>query len=395
MSKVANIKESVVSWTRRNLLLFSIIAGPVALAATLQFKFQTTKSPQDVFKTQGEGQASFYYDYMPYLEWKEKQSGKYFPMDVAPVLNGKATGGVPMPAAQPVDPAKYSDQAKEFAGVVNLRNQGGRAEIETKAGTPEQQLAEEEASTYVVQTVLSAVLDRPVSQLKLSAEKFELMLETIDVDHYHFKIPGTFALGALEKDHAAARTLKPDHTYLLSVIDFRDYGCAAMKDGLRDYFSKLPEKQRLMNESIYLISGFELNTPYDLAAAEKYFGKRPDAIVTQEIIYADHLVRGAKTIFVFFSEGQKTRVVLLSNVALRSKFFTGAKGMLTRQYILDGIGGGVTGVVLNTKDAVSDLLAGATADVKTKNSCNRGLAQGLIKYSQGLFTEFAGFMLKN
>jgi hypothetical protein len=150
-----------------------------------------------------------------------------------------------------------------------------------------------------------------------------------------------------------------------------------------------------MNESIYMISNLDMNNAADIAGAEKFFGKRPDAVVTQEILYSDHLIRGAKTEFLFFNEGPKTRVVLLSNIALRSKFFTGAKGALTRQYILDGISGGVTGTVLATKDAVSELLAGATQDVNNKNTCNRGLAKGLIGYSEGLFAEFTNYMLKN
>lgn len=359
------------------------------------YKFTDAKSPVAVFMVKASGSGTVFYNYMSYSEWKEKQSGKFFPMDVAPVLNGQASGGVAMPAPKMIDPAKYQDQAAEFAKAVNFRNQGGRSILEAKAGMPPRKLSEEEVTTHVVQTVLSAVIDRPIGQLKLSTEKFATMAENTDVDHYHFRIPGSFVLEALEQDHSAARGLNLNQTYLLSVVDFRDYGCATLKNGIRDYFSKLPDKQKLMNESIYLISQLDFNTPADIAGVEKYFGKKPDAVLVQTLLYSDHLIRGAKTIFAFFAEGDKTRVVLLSNIAMGSKFFVGAKGALTRQYILDGLNGGVTGTVLAAKDTINDLLAGATADVNNKNSCNKGLARGLIKYSQSLFNEFANFMIKN
>jgi hypothetical protein len=380
-----------------------ILAGQFASAEALKLTFQSAKSPQDVFSAKGGNQAGFTYSYMPYTDWLTKQSGKNFPMEIAPVLTGKVSGGVNMPVPEVIDPSKLKgQQVQEFAQFVNIRNKGGRAELVAKpgqeaVGTPQKQLELMQKKTYVVQTVISGVVDRPLDQLGLSTEKLASMVEAIDADHSHFPIAGSFAMAALEKDHVAGRLINPKQAYLLSVFDFRDYGCPALKNGIRDHFSKYPEKQRLMNESIYVISDLQMNQPGDIDQAAAFFGKRPDAVLTQTVLFADHLIRGAKTIFVFFREGDKTRIVLLANIATNSEYFTGVTGALTRQILLDGPNGafgGAGGKVLAATGAASDLLAGANQDVNEKNTCDRGLGLGLIKYSQSLFTQFEGYLNK-
>jgi hypothetical protein len=368
------------------------IAPMMASAAPLALKFEEAKSMTDVFAVKEAGKATALTNYMPYNEWKEKQSGKFFPMEVSPVLAGMLSGGVNMPAAVHIDPAAYKDQAREFAEVVNTRNQGGRPTIAPSPLPPQKRYAEDQAKTYVVQTVLATVLPRPLGQLKLNTENFASIIENADLDHYHFRIPGSFAVQALEKDHIAAKNMAPNTAYLLSVIDFRQYGCAAIRDGLRDYFSKEENKKKLMNESMYLISDLTMNVPADMAAAEKMFGKKPDAVLGQQVVFADRLIRGARTMFIFYSEGANTRVVLVSNIGMQSKHFVGTKGALARGVILHGINGSLTGtaaVVYNSPtESLSRLLGVANEDVRNKNSCDRGLAKGLIRYAQGLFGEF-------
>jgi hypothetical protein len=150
----------------------------------------------------------------------------------------------------------------------------------------------------------------------------------------------------------------------------------------------------------------KINDSADVDATQKILGKKPDAVVVQDVIYADHLIRGAKTIFAFYAEGNNTRVVLIYNLATRSKYFTGVKGTFMRQAILDGPNGafgGLGGAVLSAKDGVSapkkggaadDLLADAEHDVNEKNTCERGLGLGLIRYSKSLFTQFEGYLKK-
>lgn len=357
-------------------------------------KFIEQNSGFSLFADKKVNEASYSYTYMPYPEWKTSASGKDFPMEVAPVLRGMAEGDVQIPDPVAVDASQYEAQAAEFAQVVNSRNEGGRSEIENSEEDPKSLLAKTENTTHVVEVRLSAVIEKRFETMSLTPENVTSMAEVVDVDHYHFQIPGSFVEQALEKNHIAYKTLDLNRNYLLSVFDLRDYGCAVMKDGIRDYFSKNAEKDRLSNESIYIISRVDLNSDASMQAAEKYFGKKPAAVITQEAIYADHLVRGAKTIFAFYPEGEKTRIVLISNIAMGSKFFTGVKGTLIRQYLLSGVGGGATGAVLHAKDKLTDLISGATEDVGQKNSCDRGLALGLIKYSQGLFQEFVNFTVE-
>ncbi len=394
-----------------------LIATLLTLSAQLAFaekgvqelQFSETKIAQDVFVSKAPGQASFYILDQPYNEWKTKNSGQFFKMEVAPVIRGMATGGIPQQAAPKViDASKWQDQAADFAEAVNLRNKGGRQVFEKPPGSaavsPDKMLAAEEKGTYVVQSVLSTVIDRPITQMKMTTEGFVEMTKNIDQDHTHFTIPGSFALEALEKDHVAARTIIPNQAYLLSAIDFRDYECQSMKTTLNDYFNKLSEKQRLYKETIYMISDMQVNNADDLASMQSYLGKRPDMVLGQTILYADHLVRGGRTVFAFFAEGNQTRVVLISNLALRAKYFAGSKtSKISRPIIMGGIGGAGWGVAADignaalnvVNDGGKSLLSKATLDLAKKNQCNRGLARGLIKYSQTMFSRFASYMLKN
>ncbi len=377
---------------KTTILALAFALGAVAHADAPAYNFADANGPTDVFAATGELNASIYNDYTAYKEWNTTGSGKYFPMDVAPLLTG-LPAGVTLPDPKGVDASKYQDQAAQFADVVNSRNQGGRPAFQPKDGTTAT-LASEQKATTIIQTVLSAVIDKPFAQLNLSADRLAAMAESIDMDHAYFHIPGSFALEALEKNHSAGAVIQPDKDYLLSVIDFRDYGCDALRSSLSTYFAKMPEKQRLANDSIYMISQLAMNVPADVAGVESYFGKHPDAVMSQTTLYADHLIRGGRTIFAFFAEGEKTRIILLSNIGLASKFMVGVKGALTRQYVLGGFGG-VTGIALAAKDdltALTNLLSGAEQDVKSKNSCSRGLALGLIKYSESLFNEFAKYI---
>jgi hypothetical protein len=389
----------------KHFLIALCFAPALSSAAPAPLKFQEAKSMTDVFTVKEPGQASFLNSHMAYNEWREKHAGKFFPMEVSPILAGQLAGGVPMPPTVRIEPSQYEEQAREFAEVVNTRNQGGRPGLPPSlTPTPAQKrYSDDQGNTHVVQTVLSTVLPRSLSQLKLNPENFAGIIENSDIDHYHFRIPGSFAVQALETDHIAAKGMKPDTAYLLSVIDFRQYGCAAMKNGLSAYFSKEENKKKLMNESMYLISDLTMNVPADIAATEKMFGKRPDAVLGQQIIFADRLIRGARTLFIFFSEGANTRVVLVSSIGMQSKHFVGAsirpdkaaKALVAQTTILYGIKSGVTGGVIAASDATERLLGGATADVNKKNACDRGLAKGLIKYAQGLFGEFLGGLIKD
>lgn len=372
-------------------ILATLLLLPMMATAATKMTFNEKDVKFSLFQDMKINTANYAYSYMPYNEWITQASGKSFTMEVAPVLRGMTLGNVRLPQPEKIKTSSYKNQAAEFAEVVNVRNEGGRAKLEKMSKPAAQMLADTEATTHVVEVKLSAVIDKDFNSMNLTPQKVAGMAELIDIDHYHFQIPANFVVSALEEDHIAYKDLDMGRNYLLSVFDLRDYGCAVMKDGIRDYFSKNPDKEKLRNESIYVISRVDLNSAQAMKDAEAYFGRRPAAVITQEAIYADHLVRGAKTVFAFYPEGAKTRVVLLSNIAMGSKFFTGVKGTLIRQYLLSGIGGGATGAVLSAKDSLSDLISGATQDVSDKNSCDRGLALGLIKYSQGLFTEFVNF----
>jgi hypothetical protein len=418
---------------KNSLLTLICLTTGFVYAETAKFGFSDQGDYRDVFQPLKPGEATFKTGDKKYKEWmaQQDQSGADFPMEVAPILAGRVAKNVRLPTPSQIDLSKkMPKQMAEFAKVVNDRNANGRMEIEPGVGTPEEQLDKERNSTHVIQTVMSSVSTRPLSEIVLSVERFSEMTENIDPDHYHYNIPGTLAIEALEQDHIAGRNFNAGKHYLLTVIDFRDYRCKVVQVGLREKFKRKPEKQRLKNDSIYLLSNLEVDNPTDKLHATKFFKREPSLVLSQSVFYADHLILAAKTVFLFYPEKDgNTRVVLLNNIAMKDTYFEGKLGEQLRDYIYYGIGDGAAGAIASTVEVVGDSYEAAQAgagkvidgvgnligkikggqkevtvskpedatsqakeDVKKKNVCSTGLGKGLIKYSMGLFTEFASFI---
>lgn len=404
-------------------LLILLMVSSVA-SATSNLKYTDMKSLGDVFSINGTGNAGFMISAISFKDWKEKQSGANFPLNVSPVFSGIVSGGVAMPPPVTLNPAQFSGQEKDFAEFVNDKNQGAKRTppLALKPGeTNQSKLANDEAGTYVVQTVISSVIERPLNEMNLGPEKLLTLAKEIDKAHFHYTIPGTTALSALDQDHIAGRGFDTKKTYLLSAIDFRKYDCEELKIAVDTYFKNNKEKRPLWRSSIYMISDLNWNDQKDLQAAEALFHRRPSAILVQHVIYADHLAKAAENIFVFFAEGNKTRAVFVSNLALQSSYFTGKMSKLYHGYIFDGLDKswlhtGANAVIgakqgldsateaigsmvgLGSKkqdksnDGLGDLLEGANEEMKKDNKCDRGLAIGLPRYSQSLFSSFAGYL---
>lgn len=366
--------------------------------------FKKTNIAQDVFAAKSVGDASFYIQEMPYLEWKAKAFGQFTSMDVAPILRGRATGGVALPTPQQgLDPDKYEDQQADFVESVMMRNKGGRQKYEASDAntglSDDKALANDERNTYIVQGVMSTVVSRPVTTIKMSNEKFVELTKNVDNAHSHYVVAGSLAIDALEENHIAGRTIKPNQAYLLSAIDFRTYQCQALQGFISDQFAKRPEKQRLFKDSIYLISDLQVNQPADIESVQKYLGKKPDIVMTQTILHADHLLRGGKTVFAFFGEGDKTRLVLISNIGLQKKYMAGSQSADAARYVvMNGIEGSAKGaaadVAIGLKKAwkegdLSAATSRVSADILKKNKCKKGLALGLIRYAQVMLSRFA------
>lgn len=375
----------------------ALLLGALLSSTAMALDYEQKSHKLNVFAVNAPGKAEFSYTYMPYQDWVQKGSGGVLPMDVAPQFSALARGPVTTPPLQPIDESRYTDDREQkFVQLVKERDRNGRPQPDLAGKTPQQKYAEAEASTYVVEFLMSTVMDHPVSRVNLTQQTVADLPSKIDVDHFHFQIPGSLVEDVPGAGSSLFAQIRPERNYLLSIFDLSEYQCAVMADGVEDYFSGKRDGEPLHNKSIYVISQLDLNGPGDLDRMAKYFGRKPDLVVRQQTLYADHAILGGETFFAFFSEGQRTRVVLLSELAMKSHFFTGAKGLVLRQYLLDGFTGGplgaVTGKVLNAKDEVSNLLAGANADVSLKNACNHGLALGLIRYSQSLFTEFTNML---
>lgn len=366
--------------------------------------FKETKIAQDVFAVKTAGEATYYIQEMPYNDWKSKAFGQFTALEVAPILRGRVTGGVALPAPQEgLDPDKYEDQQADFVESIMMRNKGGRQRYEASeanAGlSDDKALAKDESNTYIVQGVMSTLVNRPVNTIKMTNEKFVEMTKIVDNAHMHYVVPGSMAVDALEENHISGKIIKPNQAYLLSAIDFRTYQCQALQTYISDQFAKRPEKQRLFKDSIYLISDLQVNQQADIDSVQKYLGKKPDIVMTQTILHADHLLRGGKTVFAFFGEGDKTRLVLISNIGLQKKYMAGSKSAEAARYvIMNGIEGSTMGAIADVgvgikkaikEGDISAATSKVTADILRKNKCKKGLALGLPRYAQVMLSRFA------
>lgn len=407
-------------------ILFALVLSSVALAETAP-QYQSLNSIKDVFTLSGPG---FMITDVSYKDWREKQTGLYFPMNVSPVFSG-IIAGVKLPKPDELIANQFKDQEKDFAEFVNAKNPKGvrSPPPALKPGeTIQSKWAQDQTATYVVQTVIGGVINRPFNQLGLGPEKLTSLAKSIDKDHFHYVIPGNMALAALDEGHIAGQNFNTNKDYLLSIFDLRKYDCVELKQAVDLYFKIDSEKQPLWRQSIYLISDLQWNDANDLKAAEALFGRRPTAVMVQRVFYADHLVKGAENIFVFFAEDNKTRAIFISNLGLSTKLLVGKKAEYYRPFIFDGMGGGwvhsgtnaalAVGKGVDTAanavgsaaqkvgslvglgskkpadDGLGDLLDGANAEMKKENKCDRGLGLGLIKYSQSLFSTFIDYLSK-
>lgn len=412
-----------------------------------------------LFESREVGSATYTHIAKPFLEWRQKHSGAQFPMDVAPVVTGRATGNIQQekPTQHDVEPyMKKDERLARFVALVNVRNKGGRSEgkkSEEEARNPNKKstLEDVQKNRYVVQSMMSTVIDVPFSRLNLHPDRFMKIPSKIDMYHFHHEIPGSLVIDALEKDHSAATTIRPEKPYILSIVDFGVYNCDKLESHLGTY-AKL-SGEPLANDSVYMISRIEMLT--DPAPAEKLFGKRPNAVIVQDVFYTDRILKGGKNIFAFFAEGprsEKTRIVSITNLGLNAKIFTsntvspiavpviflGINGATqvdgVRGYVnLAGITAGGTAAAaaatvthagrtavdkagnviawatggekkervdvqkeidkqLGKKSAVANLIKKAKEKSVENNSCDRGLGQGLTAYSKVLFTEFVSYI---
>ena len=396
----------------KKVLITTLMMFSSAVAGANEISFTEVKGTHDVFKVSSDSEVNFSYTYDSFSNWKSKLSGRFFELEPAPVLKGLVEGVTAPTVSTQIDPSDYVDQAAEFAEHTKSRLEDGRPTFPLKEGdAPEALLEKRLKNTHVIEMKMSAVLDLPFENIGLSEELAQDLAENIDYDHYHFQVPGSLVSSALEDSHVARTKLNESKNYLLSVFDFRDYECAFMKDGITDYFSKKAEpgetdKGGLVNNSIYLLSDIKFNDSVELEKASAYFGKKPDGLISQETIYADHLIRASKLYFAFFKEEERTRVALLSNLALGSKFLSGTKASLIKPYLFNGVGGygNLADKGLKVKKAydklneeglsaaLGDLFTDAEEDIERKNTCETGLALGLVKYSQNIFTEFSEFV---
>lgn len=411
----------------------------IATCSAFALEYQEQPHPANVFDIKQPGQVYFSKSEPAYLDWLKTPSGFELKMDSAPGLAdlGKASGPVPMV----LDLNKFASekskgrQWKNFAKAWNERNKSGRPKMyNEKNMSPETAYADSKKHTRVVELLFGTLIDKPISTviktLNIDPANPSKIPESMDIDHYHFNISGEEALSIPEEGHSALKVIDPKRTYLLSAFNVGEYECSALSDNIARRESEKPDQYKLKNRSIYVVSDVQLDNPSDVRVAQNLFKRKPDLLLTQKMIYSSHLLKNSVTYFALFAEGQKTRVVFTTDLALNSLYwdkYNGAGSVVLIYGFGTWTGAAAKGytIAVNAKDAVVDtaskakdavvdtanaiirLLPGSrkdqsTSDVQTpaksadaadkdiaqKNTCNRGLSQGLIRYTSQLFGEY-------
>lgn len=330
--------------------------------------------------------------YVKYPEWLAEQGGSSA-LSVSPILEGKVAGQVNNPPTESVDAVQFDRLVQAFFATVNNRNAKGRRDFEFSSKDYSRLLEQSRNGSYVVETVLSGTVAKPISSISLDANYVLSLLQKADSSHQHHPISGKMAQNALEKDHIFLNQINQQATYLLSVYDFNSYSCGL----LRAFIATQASDDAQNKDVIYTMSDIQINQSQGFTDGQRMTGKRPDAVISQTIFFASDFIQGAQNNFYLYAEGDSTRVVFVSNIALKSKYFEGQKGAIARDVLLGGIRNtdstiGIAGTVVtatnNGFDSLKNLISGAEQDAEARNICNRGLAIGLIKYSQVLFEDF-------
>jgi hypothetical protein len=412
-------------------LLLSLTLMGVRSFAALDYTVIDAPDAKSLFSTNEPGKAVIAHEHVLYLDWKVNSIGKAFPMDVSPVLTG-VVSKYELPPVEKVVATDLKRPASDFASVINERNKADDPKTLTRFKappkdnedpnlSPAEKLAADQKETMVAQTVLATVIDKPLVPANFDLARTTTVVTTSDPDNIHVPISDKIALNALDDHHSAGKLFTANGTSLLSVLNFAKYNCDSMRSAVVGHFATRRKELRMKNDSIYVVSKIEKDNVDDKAGVRAVLGKNPDLVLTQSVIFADHLIKAERTIFALFAEQNRTRVIMISNLATSAQYWSkytvdtilfGFKkdsnkdafaktGMKVYGKGQEAIGNlkdkvaeikekGLLSVFKSTpapkKDDLDEELAPATS--RNQDDCDRGVAKGLIPLEQGIFSKF-------
>lgn len=381
---------------------------------------------QEFFETPASSDTHFWGQISTYDQWLEKDRASILKIDPHPQYTASSEGH-PMINSPELTPADIhaelgSPVAEEYVFFLNSRGDG-YFKFQERGDFPPQ-------SALVFEVKMSTTLSKTLNPEALSVDAMIQLLQTIDAPHSHIPVSKNFAHSVLEDVHSGHRQIdaaeESNSALVFSSIRMQDYNCGILKSMIAT-MSELQGESVMENSegesvvNIYSLGLLEKITGNDLDRFTPVFGRRPDLVLSQEMLYVSRFVKDMGNYWAFFDNGDgTTQVVSYTLVATSTKFKYALDVVLngpTTLGVTEAIGNGAAGKasdtvngVVDAADAVLDSLFGsgdsepapaaptATGFPKIINTdlvdlnagespsaCKSGLALGLPFYAQKLF----------
>lgn len=378
----------------------------------------------EFFNPQTSTEAQFWGKISTYSQWKNSNNSQIVEIDPHPQYTAQAYGHPAISSssltADEVQSALGSPVAEEYN--FELQNRGNAYyEYQSRADFSPQ-------DALVFEMKISQTMNRAINPDNYSASSLVGLLQSIDAPHSHIQISSDFANRVLEPIHSGHRVIQDaqnqDSAIVFSSIRVGEYNCNTLNN-LIATMSEWQGESVMEKGGKKVINIFSINVLKKISGNEldkfsPLFGRRPDMVLSQEMIYVTRFVKDMANYWAFFNNPDGTTQVISYTLVATSVQFKHALDVVlngpttagvasaaksaTGEKIAEGAGQAVQAA----EDALNSLFGdGAKKEKSTKevkgypklisedladlnasespSSCKTGLALGLPFYTQKLF----------
>ncbi len=382
---------------------------------------------QEFYETSTSSDTQFWGQVSTYDQWQQRERSVVLNLDPHPQYTASSKGH-PMINSPELTPADVqaelgSPVADEYVFYLNNRGEEYFQFQENGDFAPQNAL--------VFEVKMTKTLNKTLNPDSLTVESRIQLLQTIDTPHSHTKVSKSFGHSVLEKIHSGHQQIDASDTassaLVFSSIRMQDYNCNILKNLIATMSEwqgeSIMERDGNKVVNIYSLGLLQKITGNDLDRFSGIFGKRPNLVLSQEMLYVSRFVKDMSNYWAFFDNGNgTTQVVAYTLVATSTKFKYALDVVLNGPTALGVAAAGSNyaggkaseraGQVANAAEAVLDNLFGGessasqpkdtssavkgfpkTIDSRLVNlnngvspsACKSGLALGLPFYVQKLF----------
>lgn len=284
-------------------------------------------------------------------------------------------------------------------------------------------------NALVFEIKMARTLNKPLNTDNLTVDAMIRLLQTIDAPHSHIRVSKEFAHSTLEAVHSGHRLIEgadeSNSALVFSSIRMQDYNCGILKNLIATMSEwqgeSVMESQGEKVVNIYSLGLLKKVTGNQLDQFTGVFGRRPDLVLSHELLYVSRFVKDMGNYWAFFDNGNgTTQVVAYTLVATSTKFKYALDVVLNGPTTLGiaSVGGSYAGgkvsegagqVVEAAEDVLDSLFGNGSSQSQPKtpaikgfpktidsnladlnnggspSACKSGLALGLPFYTQKLF----------